>query len=151
MEKSDHQAAKGKLMSTQIPEEKWKEISIDFVTDLPMTEGRKCGAPRATLASYPAALRPRPIRCCWPSCSRWKRVVYVGWAMSSTRSDETHTQAQGTGESRWRRNTSAQHARSTHCPCTHYAVHPRTLLHQSWYNREESECAHTSRTLYYIL
>ena len=41
MEKSDHQAAKGKLMSTQIPEEKWKEISIDFVTDLPMTPGRK--------------------------------------------------------------------------------------------------------------
>ena len=41
MEKSDHQAAKGKLMSTQIPEEKWKEISIDFVTDLPMTQGKK--------------------------------------------------------------------------------------------------------------
>ena len=41
MEKSDHQSAKGKLTSTQIPEEKWKEISIDFVTDLPLTSGRK--------------------------------------------------------------------------------------------------------------
>ena len=34
-EKSDHTLAKGKLMSTQIPETKWSEISIDFVTDLP--------------------------------------------------------------------------------------------------------------------
>ena len=34
-EKSDHTLAKGKLMSTQIPESKWSEISIDFVTDLP--------------------------------------------------------------------------------------------------------------------
>ena len=41
MEKSDHQLAKGKLMSTQIPEEKWKEISIDFVTDLPVSSGNK--------------------------------------------------------------------------------------------------------------
>ena len=41
MEKSDHQLAKGKLMSTQIPEEKWTEISIDFITDLPMSSGNK--------------------------------------------------------------------------------------------------------------
>ena len=41
MEKSDHQLAKGKLTSTQIPEEKWKEISIDFITDLPMPVGNK--------------------------------------------------------------------------------------------------------------
>ena len=41
MEKSDHQLAKGKLMPTQIPEEKWKEISIDFITDLPITSGNK--------------------------------------------------------------------------------------------------------------
>ena len=34
-EKSDHTLAKGKLMSTQIPESKWSEISIDFITDLP--------------------------------------------------------------------------------------------------------------------
>ena len=34
-EKSDHTLAKGKLMSTHIPESKWSEISIDFVTDLP--------------------------------------------------------------------------------------------------------------------
>ena len=40
-EKSDHQPAKGKLVSTQIPEEKWKEISIDFITDLPTTQGNK--------------------------------------------------------------------------------------------------------------
>ena len=41
MEKSDHQLAKGKLTSTQISEEKWKEISIDFITDLPMSAGNK--------------------------------------------------------------------------------------------------------------
>ena len=35
MEKSDHTLSKGKLQSTQIPETKWNEISIDFVTDLP--------------------------------------------------------------------------------------------------------------------
>ena len=37
MEKSDHTLAKGKLTSTQIPENKWSEISIDFVTDLLLT------------------------------------------------------------------------------------------------------------------
>ena len=40
MEKSDHTLAKGKLQSTQIPEAKWSEISIDFVTDLPLTANR---------------------------------------------------------------------------------------------------------------
>ena len=34
MEKSDHTLSKGKLQSTQIPETKWSEISIDFVTNL---------------------------------------------------------------------------------------------------------------------
>ena len=37
MEKFEHQVARGKLQSTQIPEEKWKEISIDFIMDLPIT------------------------------------------------------------------------------------------------------------------
>ena len=37
MEKSDHTLSKGKLQSTHIPENKWSEISIDFVTDLPMS------------------------------------------------------------------------------------------------------------------
>ena len=41
MEKSYHQLAKGKLTSTQIPEEKWKEISIDFITDLLVSSGNK--------------------------------------------------------------------------------------------------------------
>ena len=41
MEKSDHTLAKGKLQSTQIPEKKWSEISIDFITDLPMSSGNK--------------------------------------------------------------------------------------------------------------
>ena len=41
MEKSEHQLARGKLTSTQIPEEKWKEISIDFITELPMFAGNK--------------------------------------------------------------------------------------------------------------
>ena len=34
-EKSDHTLAKGMLMSTHIPESKWSEIPLDFVTDLP--------------------------------------------------------------------------------------------------------------------
>ena len=41
MEKSDHTLAKGKLMSTQIPEMKWSEISIDFVTDLPLSANKR--------------------------------------------------------------------------------------------------------------
>ena len=41
MEKSDHQLAKGRLTSTQVPKEKWKEISIDFITDLPIFAGNK--------------------------------------------------------------------------------------------------------------
>ena len=41
MEKSDHTLTKGEFMSTQIPEEKWKEISIDFTTDLPLSSGNK--------------------------------------------------------------------------------------------------------------
>ena len=41
MEKSDHTVAKGKLQSTQIPDTKWNEISIDFVTDLPLTANNK--------------------------------------------------------------------------------------------------------------
>ena len=39
-EKPDHTLAKGKLQSTQIPEDKWSEISIDFITDLPITANR---------------------------------------------------------------------------------------------------------------
>ena len=35
MKKSDHTLSKGKLQSTHIPETKWSEISIDFITDLP--------------------------------------------------------------------------------------------------------------------
>ena len=37
MEKSDHTLSKGKLQSTQIPESKWSEISIDYLTDLPVS------------------------------------------------------------------------------------------------------------------
>ena len=37
IEKSDHTLSKGKLQSTHIPESKWSEISIDFITDLPMS------------------------------------------------------------------------------------------------------------------
>ena len=40
-EKSDHMLAKGKLQSTEIAEEKWSQISIDFITDLPMSSGNK--------------------------------------------------------------------------------------------------------------
>ena len=35
IEKSDRTLSKVKLQSTQIPETKWGEISIEFVTDLP--------------------------------------------------------------------------------------------------------------------
>ena len=41
MEKCDHTVAKGKLQSTQIPETKWSEISIDFVTELPFSANRR--------------------------------------------------------------------------------------------------------------
>ena len=34
VENSDHTLSKGKLQSTHIPESKWSEISIDFITDL---------------------------------------------------------------------------------------------------------------------
>ena len=37
MEKSDHTLSKGKLQSTHIPESNGSEISIDFITDLPMS------------------------------------------------------------------------------------------------------------------
>ena len=37
MEKTDHTLSKGKLQSTHIPESKWIEISIDFITDLPLS------------------------------------------------------------------------------------------------------------------
>ena len=40
-EKSDHIVAKGKLQSTQIPETKWSEISVDFVMHLPLTANNK--------------------------------------------------------------------------------------------------------------
>ena len=35
VEKSDHTLSRGQLQSTEIPVEKWHEVSIDFVTDLP--------------------------------------------------------------------------------------------------------------------
>ena len=37
MEKSDHTLSKGKLQSTHILESRWSEISIDFITDLPVS------------------------------------------------------------------------------------------------------------------
>ena len=35
LEKSDHTQQKGNLQSLTIPEVKWQEVSIDFITDLP--------------------------------------------------------------------------------------------------------------------
>ena len=40
-EKSDYTMAKEKLQSTQIPETKWSDISIDFTTDLPTSSNNK--------------------------------------------------------------------------------------------------------------
>ena len=37
VEKSDHTLTRGQLQSTEIPEEKWQQVSIDFITDLPET------------------------------------------------------------------------------------------------------------------
>ena len=40
LEKSDHTLQKGSLQSLVIPEAKWQEVSVDFVTDLPVaTDG----------------------------------------------------------------------------------------------------------------
>ena len=40
LEKTDHILRKGSLQSLAIPEAKWQEVSIDFITDLPTaTEG----------------------------------------------------------------------------------------------------------------
>ena len=39
VEKSDHTLSRGQLQSTEIPTEKWHDVSIDFVTDLPESGG----------------------------------------------------------------------------------------------------------------
>ena len=39
--KSDHTLNRGKLQSTNIPEKKWTEVSLDFITDLPVTKDMK--------------------------------------------------------------------------------------------------------------
>ena len=41
VEKEDHTLARGKLQSTNIPEKKWSEVSLDFITDLPTTKNKK--------------------------------------------------------------------------------------------------------------
>ena len=37
VEKSGNTLTRGQLQSTEIPEEKWQQVSIDFITDLPET------------------------------------------------------------------------------------------------------------------
>ena len=37
VEKSDHTLTRGQLQSKEIPEEKWQQVCIDFITDLPET------------------------------------------------------------------------------------------------------------------
>ena len=39
LEKSDHTLRKGSLQSLAIPEAKWQEVSVDFITDLPTAAG----------------------------------------------------------------------------------------------------------------
>ena len=39
LEKSDHTLRKGSLQSLAIPEAKWQEVSVDFITDLPTVAG----------------------------------------------------------------------------------------------------------------
>ena len=38
LEKTDHTLAKGQLPSSNIPEAKWQEVSLDFITNLPRTQ-----------------------------------------------------------------------------------------------------------------
>ena len=40
-EKTDHILSRGMLQSTAIPEKKWSEVSLDFITDLPVTKNKK--------------------------------------------------------------------------------------------------------------
>ena len=40
LEKTDHTLTKCQLQSSKIPEAKWQEISLDFITDLPRTQSR---------------------------------------------------------------------------------------------------------------
>ena len=37
IEKSYHTLMRGQLQNTEIPEEKWQQVSIDFITDFPET------------------------------------------------------------------------------------------------------------------
>ena len=39
MEKSDHSLSKQQLQSPAVSPQKWKEVSIDYITDLPDVEG----------------------------------------------------------------------------------------------------------------
>ena len=39
LEKTDHTLKKGSLQSLTLPEGKWREVSIDFITDLPAEQG----------------------------------------------------------------------------------------------------------------
>ena len=41
LEKSDHTLQKGSLQSLTLPEVKWQEVSVDFITDLPAEKGRR--------------------------------------------------------------------------------------------------------------
>ena len=41
IKKTDHTLGRGNLQSTSIPEKKWSEVSVDFVTDLPVTRSKK--------------------------------------------------------------------------------------------------------------
>ena len=38
IEKTDHTLSRGMLQSTAIPEKKWSEVSLDFITDLSVTK-----------------------------------------------------------------------------------------------------------------
>ena len=40
-EKTHHTLSHGMLQSTAIPEKKWSEVLLDFITDLPMTKNKK--------------------------------------------------------------------------------------------------------------
>ena len=55
---------KGKLQSTHIPEDKWTDISVGFITDLPVTYRNK----ESTLVAVDKATRMVYLALCSKKC-----------------------------------------------------------------------------------
>ena len=81
-EKSDRTVAKGKLTSTQIPETKWSEISIDFVTEFPLSANKRdtiiVTVDKATRMIQLAPCR-KNITATGTAQLLWNTVIRVSW------------------------------------------------------------------------